>query len=125
MADRFGGKSIIVLSMLLSVPCFSAFILIHGEISYLWLGLGGLILLSTVPINVVLAQDLIPQNASIASALTMGFAWGLGGMIVPLIGKIADIAGLSVAFLLVISLPLAGFALSLDLPGKRRLPASI
>lgn len=125
LADRFGGKAVISLSMLLSVPCFSAFIMTQGGTSYFWLGMGGLILLSTIPVNVVMAQDLIPQNASVASALTMGFAWGLGGMVVPLIGKVADIAGLASAFLLVISLPVAGFVLSLDLPGKKRIPVNL
>ena len=120
LADRFGGKAVISLSMLLSVPCFAAFILTQGGISYIWLGLGGLILLSTVPVNVVLAQDLIPHNASVASALTMGFAWGMGGMIVPLIGEVADIAGLATALLLVIGLPVVGFFLSLNLSGKRQ-----
>ncbi len=124
LSDKFGGKAVISLSMLLSVPCLAAFIITHGGLSFIWLGLGGLILFSTVPVNVVLAQDLIPRNASVASALTMGFAWGMGGMIVPLIGKIADNAGLASALLLVIGLPAIGFFLSLNLPTRPNVPVN-
>jgi FSR family fosmidomycin resistance protein-like MFS transporter len=80
--------------------------------------LGGVVLLSTVPVNVVMAQELIPQSASVVSALMMGFAWGMGGMMVPIVGKIADIAGLKKALMLIVLLPTFGFLLSLLLPKK-------
>jgi FSR family fosmidomycin resistance protein-like MFS transporter len=80
------------------------------------LAAGGIALLSTAPVNVVMAQNLVPHGASMVSALMMGFAWGVGGMFVPLIGKIADIAGLGNALLVVASLPVIGFVVSLCLP---------
>jgi FSR family fosmidomycin resistance protein-like MFS transporter len=49
----------------------------------------------------------------------MGLAWGMGGMVVPVVGKIADMAGLSKALTMVVLLPLAGFILSLGLPGRK------
>ncbi len=116
LADRFGSKQVISLSMLLSTPCFVVFLLTEGWVSYGWLSLGGVILLSTIPVNVVLAQGLIPENASVAAALTMGFAWGMGGLAVPIIGKIGDLWNLTTALLVVTVLPVAGFFLSLSLP---------
>ncbi|MGH9961074.1 MAG: MFS transporter [Pyrinomonadaceae bacterium] len=118
LADRFGGKNVISFSMLLSSPFIAAFLLTEGASSYTLLALGGVALLSTVPVNVVMAQNLAPQSASMVSALMMGFAWGMGGMLVPLIGKIADTAGLSRALMVVAMLPLAGFAVSLLLPKR-------
>jgi FSR family fosmidomycin resistance protein-like MFS transporter len=118
LADRFGGKNVISFSMLLSSPFIVAFLLTEGVTSYTLLALGGLALLSTVPVNVVMAQNLVPQSASVVSALMMGFAWGMGGMFVPLIGKIADTAGLTKALMVVAMLPLAGFAVSLLLPKR-------
>jgi FSR family fosmidomycin resistance protein-like MFS transporter len=119
LSDRFGGKFVISFSMILSTPCFLAFLMTQGIVSHLWLSLGGLILFSTIPVNVVMAQDLIPANTSIASALTMGFAWGMGGMAVPLIGKIGDLRSLTTALMVVMVLPLVGFFLSLGLPGRQ------
>jgi MFS transporter, FSR family, fosmidomycin resistance protein len=119
LSDRFGGKLVISFSMILSTPCFLAFLMTQGIVSYLWLSVGGVVLFSTIPVNVVMAQDLIPANASIASALTMGFAWGMGGMAVPFIGRIGDMSSLGTAFMVVMILPVVGFFLSLCLPGRQ------
>ena len=118
LADRFGERNVISFSMLFSTPFLLAFLMSSGILSYLMLALGGLALLSTLPVNVVMAQDLIPQSASVVSALMMGFAWGMGGMTVALVGKIADVAGLRLALMLVVLLPALGFFLSLLLPKK-------
>jgi MFS transporter, FSR family, fosmidomycin resistance protein len=115
LADRFGGRNVISISMLFSSPFIVAFLLTEGVSSYALLALGGVTLLSTVPVNVVMAQTLVPQSSSVISALMMGFAWGMGGMFVPLIGKIADIAGLGNGLMVVAILPLAGFVISLML----------
>jgi FSR family fosmidomycin resistance protein-like MFS transporter len=118
LADRFGERNVISFSMLFSTPFLLAFLMTNGVLSYLMLALGGVALLSTLPVNVVMAQDLIPQSASVVSALMMGFAWGMGGMTVALVGKIADAAGLRLALMLVVLLPAVGFFLSLLLPKK-------
>lgn len=118
LADRFGERNVISFSMLFSTPFLLVFLLTDGTPSYLMLALGGVVLLSTVPVNVVMAQELIPQSASVVSALMMGFAWGMGGMMVPIIGKIADVSGLKKALMLVVLLPTFGFLLSLLLPKK-------
>ena len=118
LADRFGERNVISFSMLFSTPFLLAFLLAEGPLSYLMLALGGVVLLSTVPVNVVMAQELIPQSASVVSALMMGFAWGMGGMMVPIVGKIADVSGLKKALMVVVLLPAFGFLLSLLLPRK-------
>jgi MFS transporter, FSR family, fosmidomycin resistance protein len=119
LADKFGERNVISFSMLLSAPFLVTFLLIQGILSYIVLAIGGIILLSTLPVNVLMAQSLLPSSASTVSALMMGLAWGMGGMIVPLVGKIADLAGLSKALIIVVLLPIAGFVLSLGLPGRR------
>ena len=96
-----------------------SFLLTDGVSSYLLLALGGVVLLSTVPVNVVMAQNLVPHSASVVSALMMGLAWGVGGMFVPLIGRIADAAGLGRALMVVAFLPLIGFVVAVFLPRQR------
>jgi MFS transporter, FSR family, fosmidomycin resistance protein len=115
LADQFGEKRIITLSMFLSAPFLLGFQYLNGPASFLFLALGGIILFSTVPVNVVMAQKLIPQSSGTVSALMMGFAWGVGGLMVPLFGKLADLVGLENAFLLVPLLPFIGFLLALRL----------
>ena len=43
--------------------------------------LGGMVLWGTTPAMVSYAQQLFPKGAGIASAITMGLSWGLGGLI--------------------------------------------
>ena len=121
VSDRVGGRKIIIFSMFLATPTLAAFLLSEGSIAAFWLASGGFFLLCTLPVNVVMAQQLLPQRASMASALMMGFAWGLAGMLVPVVGSLADHMGLGKALLAVITLPILGFVLSFFLPQE---PAS-
>jgi len=91
LADRFGGRQVILVSMIASAPMLALFFATRGALSILGLCLGGLILLFTIPVNVVMAQELAPSQAGTVSALMMGFAWGMAGMLfIPLIGLLAD-----------------------------------
>jgi len=115
-ADRFGGPLVIVVSMIGSVPFLALFYLAHGWLSIAGLAAGGLILLFTIPVNVVMAQDLVPSQAGTVSALMMGFAWGMAGIIfIPLTGWAADHITLHYALMSLTVFPLAGFFLSLKL----------
>ncbi len=118
VADRLGGKNVISWSMFLSTPLLLAFLLNSGSLSYVFLAAAGLALLSTLPVNVVMAQNLMPQSSSVVSSLMMGLAWGTGGMVVPIIGIIADVAGLARALMVVSLLPILGFALVQFLPTR-------
>ena len=85
--------------MIGSVPFLALFIFTQGIWSTIGLWLGGLILLFTMPVNVVLAQELVPVQAGTVSALMMGFAWGVAGFcFIPLVGWIADIWSMQVGF---------------------------
>jgi FSR family fosmidomycin resistance protein-like MFS transporter len=81
--------------------------------------LGGLFLLFTIPVNVVMAQELVPSQAGTVSALMMGFAWGAAGLVfIPLTGWISDLLSMQHAFAGLIAFPLIGFLLALKLPKK-------
>jgi MFS transporter, FSR family, fosmidomycin resistance protein len=117
LADRFGGRFVILLSMIASVPFLALFFLSGGAASIAGLVLGGFILLFTIPVNVVMAQRLVPTQAGTVSALMMGFAWGMAGLVfIPLAGWASDMFSLhSVLFSLVV-FPVIGFVLALKLP---------
>jgi FSR family fosmidomycin resistance protein-like MFS transporter len=117
LADRFGGRRVIIVSMIASVPFLATFFLATGWISIAGLLLGGLIMLFTIPVNVLMAQDLAPSEAGTVSALMMGFAYGTSGLIfVPLTGWAADVFSLHHALFALVALPVLGFFLSLRLP---------
>jgi FSR family fosmidomycin resistance protein-like MFS transporter len=117
LADRFGGRAVILFSMIASVPFLTAFFFTRGWFSVLGLILGGFILLFTIPVNVVMAQELAPSQTGTVSALMMGFAWGMAGMIfIPIVGYAADLFSLRVVLPYLIVFPVIGFFLTLKLP---------
>ena len=103
--------------MILSVPFLAGFFFTSGWLSITSLALGGLVLLFTIPVNVVMGQQLVPGQAGTVSALLMGFAWGMAGFLfIPLIGKVSDITGLHNALLSLLIFPIIGFFLTLTYP---------
>ena len=125
LSDRWGGRKVIIVSMVMATPTLAIFLLTKGLIAAVCLSLGGAFLLCTLPVNVVMAQQLLPHHASMVSALMMGFAWGLGGMAVPLVGTFGDQMGLERALFMVVLLPIFGFILSLFLPNDKRVCKNI
>jgi MFS transporter, FSR family, fosmidomycin resistance protein len=117
LADRFGGRRVILFSMICSVPFLLLFVFATGWISIAGLIVGGLILLFTIPVNVMMGQELAPANAGTVSALMMGAAWGTAGIVfIPLTGWVSDHFSLQHAFAGLVIIPIAGFFLALKLP---------
>ena len=46
--------------------------------------------MSSIPLNIVLGQRLMPKSAGFSSSLMMGVAWGTGALFTPLVGRAAD-----------------------------------
>jgi FSR family fosmidomycin resistance protein-like MFS transporter len=111
ISDLYGRKRLIVGSLVLATPLFIAFLYTQGILSTIFLALAGAALLSSFSVTVVAAQEAIPDNKALAAGLTMGFAGGIGGLAVILIGRIGDIWGLTSAISVIFLLPIfAGLA---------------
>jgi FSR family fosmidomycin resistance protein-like MFS transporter len=106
LADRFGARRVSMISVTCAAPILLAAFLTTGPLSYGLVMLGGGALNLPLPIAVVMAQRLVPGGASTVSALVMGFAWGLGGLMAPLTGKLSEWYGLRTALMIVAVLPL-------------------
>jgi MFS transporter, FSR family, fosmidomycin resistance protein len=93
MAERISGRAVTLYSGLLGGPLMVAAFLTSGMTSVALLGLGGFVLLSTLPVNVVMAQELVPGQTSTVSALMMGAAWGIGALAPPLLKSLIPAYG--------------------------------
>ena len=125
IAERFGARRVIALSFGLSLPLFLGFVWTQGALS-VFLGVAATAcLLSTTPVNVVLAQKLIPHGASTISALMMGFAWGMGGLFVPVFGRISEATGFHSALVYTALLTVPGLVFSLFLPKEIEAESSL
>jgi len=123
LSDRINRRTLIVLSLLLSAPFF--FVLVHstGIVMFACLFFSGALLGLSNPVPLTIAQELIPEGASTASSIMMGFSWGLAGILALPFGMLADKFGGDVvpAMSIAAALPVLGALLSLFLPRKRHL----
>lgn len=116
LSDRLGGKTVILISMAGCLPFLAMFFLGSGALAAASLAAGGLILFFTVPVNIVMAQELVPSQGGTVSALMMGFAWGMAGVIsIPLVGWASDLFSMHQVLFSLLVFPIVGFALALKL----------
>ena len=124
-ADRFGPRRVIALSLVASTPFLFAAPFLSGWTFAIVLAAGGLFLQSTLPVNVTFGQSIAPVGAATVSSLMMGFAWGTGGLSVPLVGLAADRVGIERTLVALALVPLAAALCVLPLPSRpaRHTPA--
>ena len=110
LADKFGKRNIIMLSMLGSAPL--TLILPHvGEVAaYPLIAVIGFIILSSFSVAVVYAQELVPGKIGTVSGLIIGLAFGMGALGSIALGLMADAIGLTNTMLFTVSLPILGIA---------------
>jgi FSR family fosmidomycin resistance protein-like MFS transporter len=116
LADRFGSRRVIAVSLLMSVPFLVVATTLGGWSLVVMLALGGFFLQSTLPVNVTFAHQIAPVSAATVSSLMMGLAWGTGGLTAPVVGAIADRVGIDLTLSVIAFLPLVGAACALPLP---------
>ncbi|KMK78208.1 MFS transporter [Alkalihalobacillus pseudalcaliphilus] len=118
LADRFGKRTILMLSMLGSAPF--ALLLPHvGPIlAYPLIGIIGFIILSSFSVAVVYGQELIPGKIGVVSGLIVGLAFGMGAVGAVMFGIIADFVGMYTTMLIAVTFPIIG-CLSFLLPSDQ------
>jgi len=106
LADKTGFKPIFYWTHGLMTPALLLFLNLSGNWIYLGAFTAGLFVLATLPIGVVMAQELAPRGRSMVASLMMGFAYGLGGVVSPVIGKLSDLFSIQTVLLYVTFIPL-------------------
>ena len=90
ISDRIGFKPVFLFSFLFMAPALWLLMQLSGNWIYLGAALAGSLVLAPLPLGVTMAQTLAPKGRSMVASLMMGFAYGLGGIISPLVGKLGD-----------------------------------
>lgn len=118
LSDRIGYKPIFYVSH--SLATLSLFLLLElpGQWIYPSAFLSGFLVLATLPLGLVMAQELAPKGKSMVSSLMMGLAFGTGGMMTPITGRLADTFSIRPVLSFVALMPLLTTGLIALLPGK-------
>jgi FSR family fosmidomycin resistance protein-like MFS transporter len=129
LADTYGRRIVINVSMLASLVCVLLFAettnaasvtsIIAGFVVAIALGIavGG-----SQAATIVLGQEYLPNRLGVASGVTLGLGVSIGGMFTPVLGTIADHYGLHAAILSIGALTAIALIIGLFMPNpaKRR-----
>jgi FSR family fosmidomycin resistance protein-like MFS transporter len=119
LSDRIEFRKIFFAAHIMMFPALLLFLRASGYWVYVGAALAGFFVLATLPIGVVMAQKLAPKGRSMVASLMMGFAYGLGGALTPVTGKLSDIYSIPTVLFYVSFVPLATVVLIFFLPNTR------
>ena len=94
LADRYGRRTVILATLVLTVPAVLLFTLYPGPWAFATAILIGVLAASTAPLMLLMAQQLMASRAGLASGLVMGLGFVTGAIGIPINGAIADAIGL-------------------------------
>lgn len=114
LSDRVGRQAVIATSLLIFPVVMAMALVLSGPLQWVFLAVAGAALLASFSVTVVFAQELLPRRLGLASGLTLGLAFGAGGVGVGLSGFLADTLGLHTSVWILLALP--GIAGVLALP---------
>ncbi|MFD0825129.1 MFS transporter [Neobacillus sp. M.A.Huq-85] len=120
LADKFGKKTVIALSMLATVPFSIIIPFVPSGVAFIFLLFTGFVLMTSFSVTVVYAQELVPGKIGLMSGLTVGLAFGMGAIGSVGLGYIADLIGIQSMVIGIGVLPLLGLT-ALFLPSDKKL----
>jgi len=123
LSDRIGFKPIFIAAHVLMTPALLLLLYTPGAWVFAGAAVAGFFVLATLPIGVVMAQKLAPKGRSMVASLMMGFAYGLGGLVSPVVGKLADLFSIHQVLLGVALVPLLTVVLVGFFPEVQKRPA--
>ena len=116
LADRYGRRTIILATLVLSVPAVLLFTLYPGPWAFATAILIGVLAASTAPLMLLMAQQLMASRAGLASGLVMGLGFVTGAIGVPINGAIGDAIGLQKSLMTHVILVIATIGIAWFLP---------
>ena len=118
LADRMGYKPVLCVAFGLSAPVLYLLLFVPKG-AFLFSFLSGCFIMSVLPLFVAMAQELAPKGKSMASSVMMGLAYGTGGMMTPITGRLADQFSIRPVLSVMALLPLLMTGLVFLLPGRK------
>jgi MFS transporter, FSR family, fosmidomycin resistance protein len=121
LADRFGRRTVILTTLVLSLPAVFLFTDFPGPWAFGPAILIGFLAASTAPLMLVMAQQLMASRPGLASGLVMGLGFVTGAVGIPINGAIADAIGLQKSLMTHLILIVGTIVLAAFLPTEAQI----
>ncbi len=105
LSDRMGFKRLLWITHGLMAPFLLVFLMVPGKWVYPATILAGGFNMASLPLGVVMAQKIAPRGRSMVASLMMGLAFGTGGILAPIVGKLGDIFTIQSVLMLLVCIP--------------------
>ncbi len=125
LADKHGRRFPIIVSAVVSVPTILIFAQSPGYYAFLWIGLIGFLAASTMPLLLVIAQELMAGRAGMATGLVLGLGFAFSAIGVPITGAVADHWGIQNAMRGQAIIGLASIGIAFLLPTETKIRAIV
>jgi MFS transporter, FSR family, fosmidomycin resistance protein len=122
LADRFGRRPVLVLSVLATGPLVLVYLLAGGAAGAVALALVGPCVIGTFGVTTLMSQEYLPRHIGLASGLGIGLSIGLGGIAAVGLGALADAVDLESALYVCAVAPILALALCVFLPPTTQAP---
>lgn len=122
-ADKYGRRTVILVTLVLSAPAVWAFAEFPGPWGFVSGALIGFLSASTIPLLLVMGQQLMVGRAGVASGLLLGLGFVAGAIGTPVFGAVADAFGMQNAVRSQLLLLVVAFACAWFLPSERHIRA--
>ncbi|MFJ2825605.1 MFS transporter [Streptomyces toxytricini] len=116
LAGRYDRVLVCRWSYLLSIAAVTGVICVPGPAVFLCVALTSAGLYVPFSLQVTLGQDYLPSRIGTASGVTLGLTVGIGGLVSPLLGHLADSTTLQAALTPLIAMPALSWLLLRTLP---------
>lgn len=116
LGDHIGRRPIIIGGIIASVILLVGFLQTGGAVAWVFLALLGVALFSTLPLTVLIAQDILPENRSLGSGLALGFANAVGALCIIGLGPVADAWGAGAVIWVTVACGIIAIPLAIALP---------
>lgn len=120
LADRIGRRPVLLGSSLLGALLLVVFMFSVGLWQWLVLGLLGIALFASLPLGILIGQDIFPENRSLGSGIALGFSNGLAAVALAGLGLVAAMHGPETVLWVLVGILVLSGLLSLGFPKDPR-----
>jgi FSR family fosmidomycin resistance protein-like MFS transporter len=118
MADRIGGRRVVVGSLALTMPAMLLYIQLPGAGAFAFGPGYGMLSDASSAIALLAAQRLMPGRTGVASSTILGLGFVSGGLGVPIVGAMIDSVGYPTALSALVFVNLAATLVAASIPAR-------